>query len=237
MDSDENKDAQDMKIVVQKNGPYVVTGSVPLALQVITPNEDGLSWDWVQGDSFPDRPSYKLCRCGHSKSKPFCDGTHNKIGFDGTETASREPVAEQSETFDGPTLKLDDAESLCAFARFCDPGGKIWSLIEMTDDPVARELVIREANHCPSGRLVVHDKETHKTAEEPLPPSIGIVEDPALGCSGPLWVRGGIPIESADGTPYEVRNRVTLCRCGASENKPFCNGSHASIKFKDGLTR
>ena len=34
---------------------------------------------------------------------------------------------------------------------------------------------------------------------------------------------------------YEGRNRVTLCRCGASSNKPFCDGSHASVKFDDGL--
>jgi CDGSH-type Zn-finger protein len=50
-----------------------------------------------------------------------------------------------------------------------------------------------------------------------------------------LWVRGGIRVESEDGTPYERRNRMTLCRCGKSANMPFCNGSHASIKFKDGL--
>jgi len=153
----------------------------------------------------------------------------------GTETASRETVARQAETYDGPTLTLRDAESLCAFARFCDPAGKIWSLIEQTDDPAARALVIPEANHCPAGRLVVHDKNTHKAIEEPLPPSIGVVEDPALGCGGPIWVRGGIAIESEGGTRYETRNRVTLCRCGASSNKPFCDGSHAAIKFDDGL--
>ena len=71
--------------------------------------------------------------------------------------------------------------------------------------------------------------------EPTLPPSIGLVEDPALHCSGPLWVRGGIRVESADGRPYERRNRVTLCRCGASTNMPFCNGSHASIQFQDGI--
>jgi len=132
-------------------------------------------------------------------------------------------------------MTLDDAEQLCAFARFCDPGGKIWGLIEQTDNPEARELVIREANHCPAGRLVLHDKKTGKEIEHKLSPSIAVVEDPGLGCSGPLWVRGGVRIESENGIPYEVRNRVTLCRCGASNNMPFCNGSHASIKFRDGL--
>ena len=70
-----------------------------------------------------------------------------------------------------------------------------------------------------------------------MPPSIGIVEDPPLKCSDPLWACGEIIIESHDGTHYEKRNRVTLCRCGASSNKPFCDGSHASIKFNDGILK
>ena len=55
--------------------------------------------------------------------------------------------------------------------------------------------------------------------------------DPVEDCSGPIWLRGGISLMSADGYRYEVRNRMTICRCGASKNKPFCDGSHASIKF------
>jgi CDGSH-type Zn-finger protein len=225
------------RIVVSKDGPYLVSGNIPLSVQVITPNKEGFSWDWKQGKTFDTKPDYELCRCGRSKTKPFCDGTHNKIRFDGKLTATRTPFARQAETFDGPTLMLSDAENLCAFARFCDPAGKIWSLIHETHNKEARDLVIREANHCPAGRLVVHDKKTGKEVEEQLPPSIGVIEDPTLGCSGPLWVRGGITIESDDGKPYEVRNRVTLCRCGSSDNMPFCNGSHASIKFQDGLLK
>lgn len=69
-----------------------------------------------------------------------------------------------------------------------------------------------------------------------LPQDIGLVKDPYRDCSGPLWVRGEIDLESADGTKYEKRNRMTLCRCGRSENKPFCNGAHApEPTFKDGL--
>jgi CDGSH-type Zn-finger protein len=224
-----------MKIVVSKNGPYRVSGNIPLSMQIIEPNKEGLSWDWKEGKKFSTGESYELCRCGRSKNKPFCDGSHERIGFDGKETATHKPFARQAETYDGPKLVLKDAENLCAFARFCDPGGQIWNLIEETNDPKARDLTIREANHCPAGRLVVRDKKTGKEIENKLPPSIGVVEDPALGCSGPLWVRGGIQIESEDGVPYEIRNRVTLCRCGVSSNKPFCNGSHASIKFKDGV--
>ena len=213
----------------------MVSGNVPLNVEIIAPNQEGLSWDWKQGGSIKTKEEYNLCRCGQSNNKPFCDNSHLRVKFDGKETASRRPYVRKAEIFEGPTLRLSDAEELCAFARFCDPGGKIWGLIDQTDDPAARKLVIREANQCPSGRLVVHDKKTEREMENKLEPAIGIVEGPALGCSGPLWVQGGVRVESADGTPYEIRNKVTLCRCGASVNKPFCNGSHASINFRDGL--
>ncbi len=62
---------------------------------------------------------------------------------------------------------------------------------------------------------------------------IVLIEDPEKGCSGPLRLRGGVQVIGADGFAYEVRNRVTLCRCGASRNKPFCDGSHVSIGFSD----
>jgi hypothetical protein len=76
--------------------------------------------------------------------------------------------------------------------------------------------------------LVAVDLETGEDIEPVFEPSIGLVEDTARGVSGPLWVRGGIPIVAADGETYEVRNRVTLCRCGRSSNKPYCDGAHAA---------
>jgi len=223
------------KIVVSRNGPFIVSGNVPLAIWSIIPGRDGISWEWKEGRSFGTEEEYSLCRCGGSKEKPFCDDTHLKIKFKGKETASRLPFADQARIFDGPTLTLSDAEELCALARFCDAKGGIWRLTKKTDDPKARDLVIREANYCPAGRLVVQDRKTGKEIEEALPLSIGVIEDPGLSLSGPLWVRGGIRIESDDGKPYEVRNRVTLCRCGASMNKPLCDRAHVDIEFRDGL--
>ena len=223
------------KIVVIEHGPYVVTGHVPLSVQVITPKRDVGSWEWKEPRSFETRDRYRLCRCGHSKTKPFCDGTHNEIGFDGTETATNAPFAQQAQTTDGPTLVLKDAESFCAGARFCDSYGSAWELVATSDKKKQRELAIHEVQCCPSGRLVLRDKKTGRPLEPEHEPSIGLVQDPAKGRSGPLWVRGRIPVEGASGVRYEVRNRVTLCRCGASENKPFCDGSHLGAKFNDGL--
>ncbi len=216
------------KITIKDHGPYLVTGAVPLELQTIEPDADGGSWTWQAGRTFEAGATYALCRCGESKKKPYCDGTHTKIGFDGAETASREPFAKQAVVTAGATLDLEDADALCAVARFCDNRGKIWNLMSETDDPATREIVEHEATHCVSGRLVVRDRATGIAIEPNLPKSIGVVEDPGMHCAGPLWVRGGIPVESHDGFAYETRNRVALCRCGRSENKPFCDGSHTA---------
>jgi CDGSH-type Zn-finger protein len=224
------------KIVVTKNGPYRVYGGAPLAVQTIGVNKESESVEWIEGRELSAENEYRLCRCGHSKKKPFCDGSHAKVGFDGTETASREAVLEQAPVIEGPVVQLADAEALCAFGRFCDPNGKVWNQAAESDDAEVRKNLIRQVGDCPSGRLLAIDKATGKPIEPKLPKSIGLVEDPAEGCSGPLWVRGGIELTGADGKTYEVRNRMTLCRCGRSENKPFCNGAHAADpKFRDGL--
>lgn len=223
----------EVKVAVTKNGPYLVTGAVPLARQSIVSDADGGSQQWRESDPFPPEASYALCRCGHSKAKPFCDGTHTKIGFDRTETASREPYRELAQVIEGPEFGLADAESLCAFARFCDPNGQVWSQVTQTQDPEVRADFLRQVNNCPGGRLVAVKRATGQAVEHALPVSIGLIEDPVEKVSGPLWLRGGIPVVAADGFAYEVRNRVTLCRCGASNNKPFCDGSHVSAKFRD----
>ncbi len=223
------------RIVIQKNGPYEVYGGIPVRIQNIIPNAEGKSWEWEEGETFKTENAYQLCRCGQSSHKPFCDDSHLKQHFDGTETASRLPYEQLARRFDGPTLNMGDAGSLCANARFCSATGRIRNLLANTDDPEVRELVIREVVRCPSGRLTLYDKTSDQEIEPLLEPAIGIVEDIPLSCSGPLWVQGGIPIISEIGEPYEVRHRVTLCRCGASRNKPFCDGSHVMVGFDDGM--
>lgn len=214
------------KVKVSKNGPYIVSGGIPLEKQVIVINSEGLPCQWTEGDKYPQKETYALCRCGQSKNKPYCDGTHVEVNFNGTETASRKKYREESEKTSGPELILNDAESLCAVARFCDRGGGAWNLTMQSNHPDSKKLAIEEACNCPSGRLVACDKKTGKAIEPAFKKSIGLVVDSQAGMSGPIWVRGGIPIESASGDVYELRNRVTLCRCGKSSNKPFCDGSH-----------
>jgi CDGSH-type Zn-finger protein len=220
-----------VRVTVTQDGPYMVTGGVKLSEQIISTGPDGSSEAWIERDLPAAGPRYALCRCGQSSKKPFCDGTHVKVGFDGTEVADRSPFLDQAKTLDGPSLALLDVESLCAFARFCDPNGQVWSQVAATDDPDVHLTFIRQVQNCPSGRLVAWDKASGTALEPELAQSIGLIEDPAEACSGPIWLRGGIALIAADGKEYEVRNRVTVCRCGESKNKPFCDGAHAAIKF------
>lgn len=220
------------RIRISKDGPYLVAG-LPLRRQVIVADADGESFEWIEGEPEHRHPQYALCRCGGSGRKPFCDGTHTDIAFDGTEVASRATYAESNEPVEGPALVLNDVPSLCSDARFCHRAGGAWNLVKRSDDPDVAAVVVREAESCPSGRYVAQDARTGEVFEPDLEPSIGLVQDVPAGVSGPIWARGGIAVESADGSRYEVRNRMTLCRCGASRNKPFCDGSHIEIGFKD----
>ncbi|MEI7434862.1 MAG: CDGSH iron-sulfur domain-containing protein [Methanomicrobiales archaeon] len=215
-----------MKITVSKNGPFIVSGGVPLIQEEICNDEEGYCRNWREAKKFPVQEQYALCRCGHSNNKPFCDGTHAKVHFEGTETAGNESYLRHPKIIKGPELELADYEGLCVHARFCMRAGGIWNLTEQSDIPDAKKTAIEEACNCPSGRLVIRDRKTGETIEPELEKSIVIIEYPARGEHGPLWVRGGIPVVSSDGKVYTIRNRVTLCRCGKSWNKPFCDGSH-----------
>jgi len=223
---------EDAHITITENGPYVVAGPLSLSEQAIGVDAAGDSVSWEQLSAYETDDRYALCRCGHSANKPFCDGSHARVGFDGTETASRRTFEQDAELIDGPTMELADDRPLCAFARFCDGHGGIWKLIGETDRPGERQLVEHHATHCPSGRLVVRDKQRDTVLEPDLDRSIVLIEDPQQNASGPIWVRGRVTIASADGFAYEQRNRVTLCRCGESSNKPFCDGTHAHIGFR-----
>ncbi|MDR1071267.1 MAG: CDGSH iron-sulfur domain-containing protein [Rickettsiales bacterium] len=227
--------AKEIYIRIERNGPYMLYGAAKAAEKIILTDANGISVKYGDGRTFEIKTDpVALCRCGRSKNAPFCDGSHAR-GFDGTETADKTPIMRQpsAEAIRGPELTLLDNQNYCAFARFCDRGGRIWNLVASGGNP---KLAIEEANLCPAGRLLMFTKDgaslETKDAKE-----VDLIEDGGLEISGPLWIRGGIKVIGADGTAYEVRNKQTLCRCGASGNKPFCNGSHASIKWKAGYPK
>jgi hypothetical protein len=91
-----------------------------------------------------------------------------------------------------------------------------------------RELTTRMVSHCAGGRLTLIDNDSGIDVETPEEQSISFIEDPTIGKSGPIMLRGGVLVVAADGQPYEGRNRQALCRCGRSSHKPFCDASHAA---------
>lgn len=223
-------------IEITPDGPYLVYGSPHLQQEILEVNEENIPWQYAKGDEYStqNEPT-ALCRCGHSHNHPYCDGSHMTSDWDPSLTADDRPLLENADLYDGPTVQLADNTDYCVHARICMAKGTVWQLTEDSGDPEARDIAIHESMYCPSGRLKLWDKYENKFFEPPLKPALGLIEDPQKRRSGPLWVKGGIPVNGPDGTQYEQRNRVTLCRCGASANKPFCDGSHLSTRFQDHL--
>ena len=139
------------------------------------------------------------------------------------------PSSETDPSVATDDVVMRDDRELCTHAGHCaDRFTDVWELIRRTSDPAVRERLQRMVELCPSGRLSHAPDDGADAVEPAYEPSVAVIRD------GPLWVRGGIPVESSDGTAYEVRNRMTLCRCGHSSNKPFCDGTHKEIGFRDG---
>jgi CDGSH-type Zn-finger protein len=132
--------SKQVSVVISKDGAYIVSGDAPLSEESIGANSEGESIKWHRSRAYDAPAKYALCRCGQSAKAPFCDGTHARAGFDGTETAPRTPYTAQARIFDGPDLSLLDARHLCADARFCDPNGKVWNQVARTDDPDVRAM-------------------------------------------------------------------------------------------------
>jgi CDGSH-type Zn-finger protein len=214
-------------IRVLPNGPYRVTGVALIRTRPVIDGE-GDKVDWELGPELDPGPTYDLCRCGESAAKPFCDGTEERVGFNGTETADGRAYADRAWRFgEGPVVLTDDP-SICSVAAFCHAAGTdVWELAEQTSDPKAQDQLKRMVRRCPSGRLGYILPPDDDPVEETLSPEVRVIDN------GPYWVVGGVAVEAADGRRYEVRNRITLCRCGRSRNKPFCDGSHIRARFKE----
>ena len=216
-----------MKIKINKNGPYSVDGDIPVREVASVGSSDGAVLSYKMGIEHGQTDTEKfLCRCGHSKNKPFCDGSHVKTGFDGTETDSRLAYDDEAEYVRGPVFDAMDNQKLCAGIRFCDLGDGFWSAFENADVPTLRKYTEDVGCQCSSGRFTLVDKKTGKKLEPKLEKEIYLVKDEPAEHLGPVYVKGEIQIIGADGFEYEKRNRVTLCRCGESQNKPFCDGRH-----------
>jgi len=169
-----------------------------------------------------------LCRCGGSKNKPFCDGTHRTNGFSDANTA--DPGKNRRQAYAGKGITIFDNRALCAHAGVCTDSLK--SVFRYGEEPwidpdgAGIEAIIATVRKCPSGALsYAIDGIEAQPAERA--PGITVTKD------GPYAVVGNVPLagQAADG--LSASECYTLCRCSGSKNKPFCDGTHWSIGFKD----
>jgi len=222
---------EDYRVEVIENGPYRVRGGVPLVRTHQVETKYGEPVAWAPDDpvdvAMPD--DYAVCRCGRTSTQPFCDETCEREGFDGTEVAARNTYDDRAYPYRGGELTLNDDRTLCTRAGYCgDRFRNVWAMIADAADPEVAERIRGMSMLCPSGRIVTQPDGAEERDEIDYPPRIALIRNASF------WVRGGIPVVSADGDTYEVRNRQTLCRCGNSRNKPFCDGSHHDAGYQEG---
>jgi len=218
---------EEPRIEIKPDGPYVVHGGVPLLemAPVHTFNGEPIAWHTLHEIPVRGRP-IELCRCGQSANKPFCDASHESNGFNGTETADERPFMARAQVIGLGANAIADDHSLCFSAGFCGTRTtNVRKLLGESEDPAKLESMRDMIWQCPSGTLVL--LQDGNQIEPELSPSVAILP------GGPIWIRGGLPVQGSDGREWEVRNRVTLCRCGDSRNKPFCDGTHARVHFDE----
>ncbi len=196
-----------------KNGPYLVKGLENFANR--------------RGPVEP-KETMALCRCGGSGNKPFCDGTHEKNGFSSDKLDGR--VEDKRENYRGKEITIHDNRGICAHAGRCTDGlAAVFHLNEepwIHPDSASPEEIIATINKCPSGALsyTIRDQE-HRN--RPGEPSIFIAPN------GPYVVSGGPDLVDTERGEGASEEHFTMCRCGGSKNKPFCDGSHWYNKFQD----
>lgn len=200
-------------IHTSKNGPYVVQNAKELTE--------------ARGSMVPIKDqAIALCRCGQSENKPFCDGTHGKIGFDSSKIEERIPRL--LESYRGKEITIHDDRGICSHAGYCTEGlPKVFRRgIEPWIDPEGEsfEKIIEIIQKCPSGALsyTINGSKVDAFSDHP---ELQVIEN------GPYYVRGDI--ELVDEDHPQTMNHYALCRCGHSNNKPFCTGKHWYKKFED----
>jgi len=200
-------------IECKPDGPYLVS------------NLEDLSGP--RGNRIDPKPVMALCRCGGSANKPFCDGTHKKNGFSGARLADGSTDKRASYVAKGITVH--DNRSICAHAGHCTDG--LDSVFKMKAEPWidpsggAVAAIVETIRRCPSGALS-YTLDGVEDGDQPREPAITVTQD------GPYAITGGVRLLGQTWAQGASTAHYTLCRCGASKNKPFCDGTHWSIGFK-----
>jgi CDGSH-type Zn-finger protein len=208
------------KIACLANGPYYLLNDMnPQVVPNICKSN---------GDPCLTVTGVALCRCGGSQNKPFCDGTHGKNGFKDEKLA--DGTADKRDQYVGKKITIHDNRGVCAHIGHCTDGLK--SVFKLKQEPwidpngATVEEIIQTINKCPSGALSysIEDVE-HKDHERET--MVTVLKN------GPYAIAGGIELLDQEMVEGTSREHYTLCRCGGSKNKPFCDGTHWEIGFTD----
>lgn len=197
------------------DGPYIVRGVTSLQNS--------------KGKEISIKKVVALCRCGGSFNKPFCDGTHAKIGFSSEKITDGR--MDKRENYRGEGITIHDNRGICSHAGFCTDN--LPSVFKLRTEPWINpdgaevEDIINTVRRCPSGALsyAIDNVERREQGREPM---IKISKD------GPYYITGGIELRDEPMGEGASEEHYALCRCGGSKNKPFCDGTHWYIKFRDG---
>ena len=181
-----------------------------------------------KGEQIEVKPVMALCRCGHSAKKPFCDGSHSRMGF--SSEIQSDPAQNELDHYTGKGITIQDNRSICAHAGLCTE--RLAAVFRLKEEPwidpdgASVEEIVALVEQCPSGALS-YTLQGQVPSRLAAPASILVAKD------GPYHVLGPVSLDAIPWGNGADRERYALCRCGASKNKPFCDGSHWGVNFKD----
>ena len=224
-----DNDNSNSMIVTLPNGPlYLINNREPKVVENLVNSKD---------EKLSNIQGIALCRCGASKNKPFCDGTHSIIGFSSKNNDdndnNKNKISSKGKSYVGKKITIHDNRKICSHAAECV--NNLPSVFRLNQRPwinpnqaTTTEEIIETIKKCPSGALSysINGIEYRDYDGKPLV---------KVSKNGPYLVSGGIELVGGEAEfPEDLsREHYTLCRCGASNNKPFCDGSHSTINFKD----
>lgn len=212
------------EIRVSLDGPYVVSNVADFT-------------NWL-GEELPRKSEMELCRCGQSATKPFCDGSHARVNFSGAKDPKRTP--DKRDSYEGQQITILDNRGVCAHSGFCTD--RLASTFHLGQEPFITpsggrlDEIIQTVRACPSGALsyALDGVEARGQVYRNRPAAIEVSKD------GPYRITGSIRLVDEHGEDVaraegSSREHYSLCRCGQSQNKPFCSGMHWYVRFADPL--
>jgi CDGSH-type Zn-finger protein len=179
-----------------------------------------------------------LCRCGQSGITPACDGACHRTGFSDAKDPARVP--DRRDSYVGQQVTVLDNRGICQHSGYCTD--RLAGVFHLGQEPFVSpsggrmDEIIRAVRDCPSGALSYALDEVEARAQVDYhshrEPAVVVSKD------GPYRVTGGIALVDGDGAEVSRNTGASsehyaLCRCGHSQNKPFCSGMHWYVNFTD----